>query len=197
MSYPPLLNEMDTDACCISLVYQYLSTHYASLGRLFKAKFKPLKTDARLEDLLLKWFEEQLLKGLVLKHLKIVAPVLALEFKKYHSNVHEDVPGELETLILRIQRQNVGKISKAFDSKNCTGVESKVGDKRHGLGSKQNMFSMEEVARIQSAITKKEDIGLLAKQMGNFPGSGIRNKQVSDIESGYPDIESGYPDIRI
>ena len=28
--------------------------------------------------------------------------------------------------------------------------------------------------------------------MGNFPGSGIRNKQVSDIESGYPDIESGY-----
>ena len=34
-------------------------------------------------------------------------------------------------------------------------------------------------------------------QMGNFPGSGIRNKQVSDIESGYPDIESGYPDIRI
>ena len=33
--------------------------------------------------------------------------------------------------------------------------------------------------------------------MGNFPGSGIRNKQVSDIESGYPDIESGYPDIRI
>ena len=34
-------------------------------------------------------------------------------------------------------------------------------------------------------------------RMGNFPGSGIRNKQVSDIESGYPDIESGYPDIRI
>ena len=34
-------------------------------------------------------------------------------------------------------------------------------------------------------------------KMGNFPGSGIRNKQVSDIESGYPDIESGYPDIRI
>ena len=34
-------------------------------------------------------------------------------------------------------------------------------------------------------------------RLGNFPGSGIRNKQVSDIESGYPDIESGYPDIRI
>ena len=33
--------------------------------------------------------------------------------------------------------------------------------------------------------------------MGDFPRSGIRNKQVSDIESGYPDIESGYPDIRI
>ena len=31
--------------------------------------------------------------------------------------------------------------------------------------------------------------------MGDFPRSGIRNKQVSDIESGYPDIESGYPDI--
>ena len=37
----------------------------------------------------------------------------------------------------------------------------------------------------------------LKQNMGNFPGSGIRNKQVSDIESGYPDIESGYPDIRI
>ena len=35
------------------------------------------------------------------------------------------------------------------------------------------------------------------RELGNFPGSGIRNKQVSDIESGYPDIESGYPDIRI
>ena len=34
-------------------------------------------------------------------------------------------------------------------------------------------------------------------QLGDFPRSGIRNKQVSDIESGYPDIESGYPDIRI
>ena len=38
---------------------------------------------------------------------------------------------------------------------------------------------------------------VLFLNMGNFPGSGIRNKQVSDIESGYPDIESGYPDIRI
>ena len=101
---------MDTDAGCISLVYQYLSTHYPSLGRLFKAKFKPLQIEARLEDLLSKWFEEQLVKGLVLKHLKIVAPVLALEFKKYHSNVHEDVPDELEALILRTQQQNVGKI---------------------------------------------------------------------------------------
>ena len=36
-----------------------------------------------------------------------------------------------------------------------------------------------------------------SRQMGDFPRSGIRNKQVSDIESGYPDIESGYPDIRI
>ena len=152
---------MDTDAGCISLVYQYLFTHYPSLGRPFRAKFKPLKTEARLEDLLSKWFEEQLVKGLVLKHLKIVAPVLALEFKKYHSNVHEDVPDKLETLILRTQRQNVGKIRKALDSKNCTGVESKVGEKRHGLGSKQNMFSMEEVVRIQSAITEKEDIASL------------------------------------
>ena len=136
------------------------------MGRPFRAKFKPLKTEARLEDLLSKWFEEQLVRGLVLKHLKIVAPALALEFKKYHSNVHEDVPDELETLILRTQQQNVGKISKALDSKNCTGVELKVREKRHGLGSKQNMFSMEEVARIQTAITEKEDIGLLAKQMG-------------------------------
>ena len=38
---------------------------------------------------------------------------------------------------------------------------------------------------------------LIGMKLGNFPGSGIRNKQVSDIESGYPDIESGYPDIRI
>ena len=114
------MNEMDTDAGCTSLVYQYLSTHYPSLGRLFKAKFKPLKIEARLEDLLTKWFEEQLVKGLVLKHLKIVAPAVALEFKKYHSNVHEDVTDELETLILRIQPSNVRKISKALDSKNCT-----------------------------------------------------------------------------
>ena len=33
--------------------------------------------------------------------------------------------------------------------------------------------------------------------VGDFPRRGIRNKQVSDIESEKPDIESGYPDIRI
>ena len=46
----------------------------------------------------------------------------------------------------------------------------------------------------QQAQTKTQAQEL---QMGDFPRSGIRNKQVSDIESGYPDIESGYPDIRI
>ena len=46
-------------------------------------------------------------------------------------------------------------------------------------------------------FTQVRPYGWKDHEMGNFPGSGIRNKQVSDIESGYPDIESGYPDIRI
>ena len=51
----------------------------------------------------------------------------------------------------------------------------------------------------QHSVNKVNKVQIQYKYntMGNFPGSGIRNKQVSDIESGYPDIESGYPDIRI
>ena len=43
----------------------------------------------------------------------------------------------------------------------------------------------------RTCAVKPHCISML-KHLENFPGNGIRNKQVSDIESGYPDIESGY-----
>merc|ERR1711983_236114 len=39
-------------------------------------------------------------------------------------------------------------------------------EKKQRLGSKQNMFTKEEIMRIKTAISDKADIGELAKQMG-------------------------------
>ena len=61
-----------------------------------------------------------------------------------------------------------------------------------GIPLKVQQFLRSEIIRGSTQVKMSRHI-----EMGDFPRSGIRNKQVSDIESGYPDIESGYPDIRI
>ena len=67
------------------------------------------------------------------------------------------------------------------------------GSKVHGTRVPGQPINPEPI--VLGHLCNKFTLGL--RKLGNFPGSGIRNKQVSDIESGYPDIESGYPDIRI
>ena len=73
------------DPLCISLVQDYLVSNKSDLVSQFKTKYQPEKTNVTLKEVLSKWKEEQLARGLVYQHLRNVAPALALEFaNSYH-----------------------------------------------------------------------------------------------------------------
>ena len=61
------------DALCISLVHQYLESTNSALADQFKRKYLTQKTNVELKEVLSKWKEEQLVRGLIYQHLKIVA----------------------------------------------------------------------------------------------------------------------------
>ena len=73
------------DPLCISLVHKYLDSINSALADQFKKKYLPQKTNVELKEVLSKWKEEQLVRGLVYQHLKTVAPSLAVEFQERHS----------------------------------------------------------------------------------------------------------------
>ena len=72
------------DPLCISLVQQYLDITNSALADQFKIKYQPKKTNVQLKEVLSKWNEEQLVRGLIHKHLEVVAPSLAVEFRERH-----------------------------------------------------------------------------------------------------------------
>jgi len=86
------------DPLSVSLVHQYLRTNNPALAEDFKATYKPKKTSVDLEEVLSYWDENQLAGGVVYKHLKKVAPPLALEFS-CGQIILRDVPEELIVLI--------------------------------------------------------------------------------------------------
>ena len=101
--------------------------------------------------------------GLVYRHLRKVAPALALEFKdSYHCSC-EATPGHLMELILNAQRKTQERVEHIHIEQ---GIGQKYGEKKQRLGKKQNMFTKEEIMRIKRAIADGADIGALAKQMG-------------------------------
>ena len=83
------------DPLCISLVHQYLESTNSALADQFKMKYLPQKTNVEVKEVLSKWKEEQLMKGLIYQHLKIVAPSLAVEFRNRYSCSLEDEPRHL------------------------------------------------------------------------------------------------------
>ena len=105
------------DPMCISLVHQYLDSTYPALADQFKNKYRPQKTNVELKEVLLKWKEEQLARGLVYQHLKAVAPSLAVEFLDKHRCSLEATPkhlvGEVQKKLLALA--NIRKISKVED----------------------------------------------------------------------------------
>ena len=70
---------------CVSLVDQYLQITNSAVAGEFRGKYRPQETSVVLNEVLSKWKEEELARGLVYQHLKQQAPLLATEFKgKYN-----------------------------------------------------------------------------------------------------------------
>jgi len=87
------------DPLCVSLVHQYLASTKSNLVDEFKIKYQPKKTNLTLEEVVTKWKEEQLARGLVYQHMKRVTPALAQEFaKSYHFSSTDDIKGLVEVI---------------------------------------------------------------------------------------------------
>ena len=87
------------DPLLLSLVHQYLESTKSTLADDFKAKYQPAGSDLTLEEVVSKWEEEQLTRGLVYQHLKKSSPLLALEFAKSYQNLQDDTSKRLMDLI--------------------------------------------------------------------------------------------------
>jgi len=87
------------DPLCVSLVHRYLASTKPSLADEFKSKHQPKKSNLTLEEVVSKWKEEQLARGLVYQHMKRVTPALAEEFaKSYHVSSMDDVKEVIEVI---------------------------------------------------------------------------------------------------
>ena len=87
------------DPLCISLVREYLDSSKSDLADQFKIKYQPEMTSVTLKEVMFKWKEEQLARGLVYQHLRKVAPALAFEFANSYQCPSERVSKQLVGLI--------------------------------------------------------------------------------------------------
>ena len=87
------------DPLCISLVQEYLGSTKSDLADQFKNKYQPKSGNVTLKEVVSKWKEEQLARGLVYQHLRKVAPSLALEFSKSYPCSSDEVPKQLIDLV--------------------------------------------------------------------------------------------------
>jgi len=87
------------DPLCVSLVHQYLVSTKSDLVDEFKSKYQPKKINLTLEEVVSKWKEEQLARGLVFQHLKRVTPALVQEFvQSYHISSTDDAKEVIEVI---------------------------------------------------------------------------------------------------
>ena len=87
------------DPLLLSLVHQYLESTKSTLADDFKAKYQPAGSDLTLKEVVSKWEEEQLARGLVYQHLKESSPLLALEFAKSYQYLQDETSKQLMELI--------------------------------------------------------------------------------------------------
>jgi len=145
------------DPLCVSLVYKYLQeTNSALLGH-FKVKYRPRKTDVALNEVLNKWREEQMVRGLVYQHLRDVAPILAREFMDTNTSPFkvELLGGDPKEMIQKVLSCN-------------RWVKVKENSR---VGMKHRCFTVDELERINQAMTNGEDLNTLEKEMGRTKGS--------------------------
>ena len=124
------------DSLCISLVHQYLESTNSTLADQFKNKYQAHKTNVELKEVLSKWKEDQLVRGLVYRHLKLVAPYLAGEFRKRHSVSLESSP-----------KYPIGDIWKKvweINTRRSSKIEDENGAKQGQNDDKKNTITTEE-----------------------------------------------------
>ena len=180
--YEKVLLKWKAEQLTQSLVHEYLKTVSPALANEFKVKYQPDKTKLQLMEVLSKWKEEQLAKGLVLNHLRTVAPSLAVEFENKHELTVKVIPKQVTGLIQRTLPIAENVIA-------CRGAGKKYKQEQE-LNNKEvskNTFTTEEMLRIQRAITMKEDLRALAKEMGRSYTSiynKIRRVQLTSTSTG-------------
>ena len=107
---------------CLSLVHQHLLSRCPSLAAEFNSKYSPPKVDVSVEQVLMKWEETQLVRGLVLQHLERVSPTLALEFRQMYT-CHEEAPELLSLLVREVtKRCEAGNVSNLVVYRGWHGV---------------------------------------------------------------------------
>ena len=84
---------------CVSMVHQYLEGTNCDLADEFKTRHQPKQTNVKLKEVLSKWNEEQLARGMVYHHLRTVTPSLALQFRDHHYCSLDIVPDQLLKLV--------------------------------------------------------------------------------------------------
>jgi len=147
------------DPLCVSLVYKYLQETNSALLDQFKVKYRPQKTDVVLTEVLNKWREEQMVRGLVYQHLKDVAPLLAKEFRDTQTS-----PFKLELF--------GGNCEPREMIENVLSFKRRVTMKRNSrVGGKLKTYTKEDLERIKKAMTNGEDLNVVAKEMGRTSGS--------------------------
>ena len=129
------------DPMCISLVHQYLDSTNSSLANQFKNKYQPKKTNVQLREVLSKWKEEQLVRGLIYQYLTTVDPSLALEFWNRHRCSLDTAP---QHLIGEIQK----KLATITNSKGISKVEDESGVKQKKSNDKEKKtFTAKELEK--------------------------------------------------
>ena len=96
----PRLEETEImDSLSVSIVNQYLSSTNSSVAEELKSRYQPGKAEVTWMEVVSKWKEEQLARGLVYQHLKESSPLLALEFAKSYQCPQDDTSKQLMDLI--------------------------------------------------------------------------------------------------
>ena len=143
------------DPLSISLVHQYLASTNSALADQFRDKYQPQKTSVEMKEVLAKWKEEQLARGLIYQHLETVAPYLAVEFRNRHLCSLEPAPKHV-----------MGEIQKKILTIASTKEIRKVEDGRRGKQERKKTYTTDELVRIKKAIANKEDFEKVAKEIG-------------------------------
>ena len=141
------------------LVYQHMKRVTPALAEEFANQFFSMN-DSEIVEVI---EQEQLIRSLVFQHLQRAAPALAQAF-------------EASCLLLKTVSASVNVlefIENSKEMKNETVLESSVlkeglveANRRERRGMKVNSYTGEEVAIIEKAMSNKENLAVVAKQLG-------------------------------